>query len=228
MKNQILGKLLIVPLIVILSCTTLEQTSSEKKTNISFQIGSNKGGITENTDMKVVPGTKVPPDASADAFTGTTRFGFNAGVHISHRLKKNYVETGLDYMYNSQKFNYIDIGNNYTGIRELYVSQFMVPLTYNFDIPKAAFQIKIGVIGQLNLLSGKDMGILPEYSVNPFSAGVILGFSFMPFKLSNSDKFGMYCDLYRGSLIYKDFYNKPEYEMPGSSFIKFGLRYQFY
>lgn len=228
MKTRIVSKLIIIPLIIMLSCTTLEQTTSEKKTNISFQIGSNKGGITENTDMSVVPGVQVPPEATFDAFTGATHTGFNAGVHINRRLKKNQVETGLDYMYNYQKFNYIDVGNHYIGVRELHVSQFMVPLTYNFTLQKAGIQFKAGLVGQFNLVSGKGTGILPDYSVKPFSAGPTLGISFIPFHLSNGDMVGMYCDIYRGSQIYKDFYNMPEYEMPGSSFIKFGLKYQFH
>lgn len=211
---------------LIFSCSTLENVSTEKKTNFSFQVGSNMGGITENTDMSIVPGVKVPAEAKVDAFSGATNTGFNAGVHFARRLKRNQVETGLDYMYNYQKFNYIDAGNKYTGVRELNVSQFMVPFTYNFTFPKAGLQIKAGFIGQLNLVTGKGTGILPEYSVKPSSAGPTGGISFLPFHFRNGDKLGIYCDIYRGSQIYKDFYNQPEFEMPGSSFVKFGVKYQ--
>ncbi len=228
MKTQIIAKLIIASLIFMLSCSTLEQSLSEKKTNISVQVGVNKGGITENTDMSVVPGVKVPSEATVDAFTGATQTGFNGGVHINHRLKKNQVETGLDYMYNFQKFNYIDVGNHYIGVRELHVSQFMIPLTYNFNFPKAGIQFKVGFVGQFNIVSGKGTGILPDYSIKPFSAGPSLGISFLPFRLGTGVRLGMYCDIYRGSQIYKDFYNIAEYEIPGSSFIKFGLKYQFH
>ncbi len=194
-------------------------------------MGSNLGGITENTDLSVIPGVKVPAEATVDAFTGATHPGFNAGVHINHRLKKNQVETGLNYMYNHQTFNYTDAGNKYIGVRELHVSQFMIPLTYNFSLfsktfQNAEIQLKVGLLGQLNAVSGKGTGILPDYSVIPFSAGPTLGFSILPFHFRNDDKLGIYCDIYRGSQIYKDFYNQPKFEMPGSSFIKFGFKYR--
>lgn len=228
MKTQIAYKFLIMPLILLFSCSTIEQLTTEKKTKVSVQIGSNLGGIIENTDMSMVTGVKVPPEATVDAFTGATQVGFNAGVHINHSLKRNQVETGLDYMYNFQKFNYIDVGNHYIGVRELHVLQFMVPLTYNFVIQNAGLQLKIGLLGQFNLVTGKGTGILPDYSVNPFSAGPTFGISFLPLHFRNGDNLGLYCDIYRGSQFYEDFYNQPEFEMPGSSFLKLGLKYQFH
>ena len=222
-------KLLSVMLVCLtISCSTMEKVPTEKKSSLSFQMGSNMGGITENTDMSVVPGVKVPAEATVDAFSGATHPGFNAGVHIARSLKKNQVETGLDYMYNYQKLNYIDAGNKYIGVRELHVSQFMVPLTYNFAFPKAGLQIKAGFLGQFNLITGKGTGILPDYSVIPFSGGPTCGVSFLPFHFCNGDKLGIYFDIYRGSQIYKDFYNQQEFEMPGSSFVKFGLKYHFH
>lgn len=212
--------------VLLMACSVSKEISTEKKSRFSFQAGSNWGGITENTDMSVVPGVQVPAEATVDAFSGATQMGFNAGVHLNRQLKKNGLETGLDYMYNYQKFNYIDAGNRYIGVRELHVSQFMLPLTYNFVIQKAGFQVKAGLLGQFNLVSATGVGILPDYSVIPFSAGPTLGVSFLPVRFGNGDKLGIYCDIYRGSQIYKDFYNQPEFEMPGSSFVKFGLRYQ--
>lgn len=196
-------------------------------------MGSNLGGITENTDMNVVPGVQVPEEATVDAFSGaTTKLGFNAGLHLNHRLKNNQVETGLDYMYNHQTFNYIDAGNMYVGVRELYVSQVMLPVTYNFglfkkQLSKAEIQIKAGLIGQVNFISTSDTGILPDYSVIPFSVGPTLGFSAFPLCFDNGKKLGIYIDIYRGSQIYEDFYNQASFEIPGSSFAKFGLKYQF-
>jgi hypothetical protein len=231
MKTIKIKLLLFVLVCLIFSCSTVEKVSTEKKTTVTLQVGSNIGGITENTDMSMVPGVKVPAEATVDAFSGATQTGFNASVHINYRLKNNQVETGLDYMYNHQTFNYIDAGNKYIGVRELHVSQFMIPLTYNFSLfskkfQNAEIQLKVGLLGQLNAVSGKGIGILPDYSVIPFSAGPTLGFSFLPFYFRNGDKFGIYCDIYRGSQIYKDFYNQPKFEMPGSSFIKFGFKYQ--
>jgi len=209
-----------------LSCSTVEKVSTEKKTTVSIQMGSNFGGITENTDLSVVAGAKAPQEATVDAYTGATHPGFNSGVHINHQLNGNQIETGLDFMYNYQKFNYIDVGNIFIGVRELHVSQFMVPVTYNFVFHTLGLQLKVGLLGQFNLVSGKGTGILPDYSVIPLSAGPTFGVSFLPFIFSNGDKLGVYFDIYRGSQIYKDYYNQPEFEIPGSSFTKFGFKYQ--
>ena len=214
-----------------LSCATAEKVSTDKKTKVSFQIGSNMGGVTENTDMNVVPGIMVPAESTVDAFSGATQPGYNAGVHLNRQLKKNQVETGFEYMYNHQTFNYIDEGNNYIGVRELHISQLMLPVNYNISlfkkqIPNAELQLKLGILGQVNFISGSETGILPDYSVIPFSAGPTFGLSFLSIHFRNGDKLGVYLDIYRGSQIYKDFYNQPEYEMPGSSFVKFGLKYQ--
>lgn len=134
MKTIKIKLLLFVLVCLIFSCSTVEKGATEKKTTITFQVGSNIGGITENTDMREVPGVVAPTEATVDAYSGATQTGFNAGVHINHRLKNNQVETGLDYMYNNQTFNYIDAGNKYIGVMELHVSQFMIPLTYNFSL----------------------------------------------------------------------------------------------
>jgi hypothetical protein len=108
----------------------------------------------------------------------------------------------------------------------------MLPITYNFGlfnklIPKAELQIKVGFLGQVNFISAKGTGILPDYSVIPFSAGPTFGISVLPLSFNNGNKLGIYFDIYRGSQIYKDFYNQSSFEMPGSSFAKFGLKYQF-
>ena len=233
MKTRLMILLLVLPELLFLSCSTLEKTATEKKTTISIQMGSNSGGITENTDMSVVPGAEAPEEATVDAFSGATKkLGFNAGVHLNHRLKKNQVETGLDYMYNHQTFNYFDKGNMYIGVRELNISQVMIPVTYNIglfgkQLPKAEMQIKAGLIGQVNFIATSDTGILPDYSVIPVSAGPTLGFSVFPFCFNEGSKLGVYVDIYRGSQIYEDYYNQAGFEMPGSSFAKFGLKYQF-
>jgi hypothetical protein len=108
----------------------------------------------------------------------------------------------------------------------------MVPFTYNFElfkrsIPSAEIQLKIGYMGQFNFVAISDEGTLPEYSISKFSHGFLFGFSAYPLKLGNSLKLGIFLDAYRGSRIYTDFYNQESFEMPGSSFIKAGIRYRF-
>jgi hypothetical protein len=177
--------------------------------------------------MTVVPGA----ESTVDAFSGATNKGINIGVHLNKSLKYNQVESGLDYMYNKQTFTYNDAVNNYAGYRELKVSQFMIPLTYNFILfrkmfPNADIHLKLGYIGQLNFVSATSTGILPDYSIKPWSNGGTIGISAYPFQFQNGSKLGFYIDGYRGTQVYKDFYNQSSFKIPGSSFIKFGLKYQ--
>jgi len=218
--------------LVLNSCSLSQKTANDKSLKFSIQAGANTGGITENTDMSAVPGAEAPSDANVDAFSGATRMGVNVGVHVNKPLKHNEVETGIDYMYNEQTFTYADAGNMYIGVRELKVSQVMIPLTYNFVLfrkllPGADIQLKIGYLGQINFITTSKTGILPEYSINRWSNGATFGISAFPFQFEKGDKLGFYFDSYRGTQIYKDFYNQTSFEMPGSSFIKFGFKYQF-
>jgi len=214
-------------IITISSCTSTSELPSNKRMKFSVQGGVNIGGIVENTDMSLVPNVVVPPEASVDAFTGATRTGANIGLRVNQPLRRNELETGIDFMFNSQEFNYIDAGNHYIGVRQLNVSQFMIPLTYNFILyRKADVELKLGYVGQMNFVTSKAVGILPEYSINKWSGGPTIGISACPVIFANGSKLGIYFDLYRGSRIYSDFYNQASFEMPGSSFMKFGIKYQ--
>ncbi len=232
MKKPIITTIWILSFLLINSCSTTRQITTDKKLKFALQAGTNIGGITENTDLTVVPNVVVPPEAKVDAFTGATRTGFNMGIHLNQAVWRNQVETGIDYMHNYQIFNYIDAGNFYIGVRRLQVSQVMIPLTYNFVLfknllPKTDIHLKAGLLSQINLISTFELGILPQYSYNHLSNGLTIGLSAFPFQFDNENKLGFYFDCYRGSQIYKDFYNQSYFEMPGSSFIKFGLKYQF-
>ena len=233
MKKAAITFILGLSFIIINSClTTRQATETDRKLKFSLQGGANIGGITENTDMTVVPNVKVPPEVSVDAFSGATRTGFNVGMHINKILKRNQVEAGIDYMYNYQTFTYTDAENMYNGVRELNVSQVLFPLTYNFVLlrnpfPHADIQLKAGYLGQLNFISASETGILPEYSTKAWSNGLTFGISAFPFQFDGGSKLGFYFDLHRGSQIYEDYYNQSTFAMPGSSFMKFGVKYQF-
>jgi hypothetical protein len=227
MKKLILTILASFYLIAINSCSTSRQTNTDRSLKSSIQAGANKGGITENTDMTVVPGAET----TVDAFSGATNYGINTGIHIAKPLKYNKVESGIDYMYNLQTFTYNDAVNNYSGVRELKVSQIMIPLTYNFVLfrnllPDADIQLKLGYAGQLNFVSESGTGTLPDYSIKPWSNGATFGISAFPVQFKNGSKLGFYFDAYRGTQVYEDFYNQKSFEMPGSSFMKFGFKYQ--
>jgi hypothetical protein len=219
-------------LFAINSCSTSQQTNTGRSLKFSILAGANKGGITENTDMTVVPCAEAPPEATVDAFSGATYTGINVALHVNKPLKYNQIESGIDFMFNQQTFNYIDAGNKYIGVRDLNVSQIMIPLTYNFVLfrkllPHTGIQLKFGYLVQLNFISGSSTGILPDYSINRWSNGATFGISAVPFQFKGGRKLGVYFDAYRGTQIYKDFYNQTSFEMPGSSFMKFGLKYQF-
>ena len=227
MKKATITIIMSLCLFAINSCSTSQQTNTDRSLQFSIQAGANKGGITENTDMTVVPGAET----TVDAFSGATNYGINTGIHVTKPLKYNKVESGIDYMYNLQTFTYNDAANNYSGIRELKVSQIMIPLTYNFVLfrnllPEADIQLKLGYAGQLNFVSESGTGTLPDYSIKPWSNGATFGISAFPVQLKNGSKLGFYFDAYRGTQVYEDFYNQKSFEMPGSSFMKFGFKYQ--
>lgn len=214
---------------LLMGCASQQAIHSDKKWSPIYrlQVGTNKGGIVENTDMTVVD------NAGIDAFTGATRRGVNVSGKVLLPLRVNFVETGIELMYNSQTFTYNDAANDFMGERKLGVTQFMVPLTYSIGLfrqnhSEGLFQIKFGYAAQINLFSISDgQGNMPAYSTKSFSNGATLGLSTTPFRLNNGTKLGFFVDGYRGTRAYKDFYNRAEFEIPGTSFLKYGIIYQF-
>jgi hypothetical protein len=219
----------LVAIFLFMGCATPNVTTEKKEWKPIYraQLGTNKGGVVENTDLTVVPNTQV------DAYSGATSKGVNASGKVILPLKRNALETGIDLMHNSQTFSYNDAANGFNGERKLGVTQFMVPITYSFCLfrknnPEGLLQIKLGYSAQFNLISTSDgTGNMPIYSTSPYSKGATLGFSTTPFRLKNGAKLGFYIDGYRGTQAYEDFYNRTEFEMPGTAFIKYGVIYQF-
>ena len=217
---------------LLFSCISTEK--AQRQVKVSVQGGYNYGGMVENTNLNLVPNVQATPESSIDAFSGATIGGANVGVHINKPLRYGQIETGIDYMYNHQYFSYADQGNFFIGVRKFHVNQIMIPLTYNFvlfkrSMPKADIHLKFGFLAQYNLIKLSDAGLttLPNYSLNKFSSGATMGIAAYPFQLSNGSKLGFFCDAYRGSRIYTDYYNQVNFEMPGSAFVKFGVKYQF-
>ncbi len=212
-----------------MGCSTpLSTTNKEgRKLKYRMQLGINKGGVVENTDLSVIPNAQV------DAYSGATSKGANASAKTIIPLGRNAVETGIELMHNGQIFTYNDDANGFYGNRKLGVSQLMVPFAYSLGIFKrnnaeGLFQVKLGYMLQLNILSVSDAnGTLPDYSTNAFTNGVTFGVSTTPFRLSNGAKIGFYVDGYRGTQAYEDFYNSTDFEMPGTAFVKYGIIYQF-
>lgn len=221
-------KVTVLFLSVLMGCSASKQTPQEKWRPVyRAQIGANRGGITENTDMKVIP------DASVDAFSGATKYGFNVSGRVILPLPSNNIETGLDFMQNRQTFTYNDAVRQYFGTREIRTSQIMFPVVYNIhffrqNTPEGLLQLKLGYLAQFNVIRvASSATSLPGYSTKSFSNGFTLGASIIPFRLKNGAKIGFFLEGYRGSQIYEDFYNNVSFDMPGSSFIKYGIIYEF-
>ncbi len=210
------------------SCTT-DKVLNKRDALIYYSIlaGINHGGITENTDLSSISNSN-----NIDAYSGATKIGFNAGFHFNLDLKKHQLENGVDYMFNHQIFNFHDEKTQFIGVRELFVHQIMFPLTFNFKIfnkqyPQKDLLLKLGYLGQLNMVHTDDKGKLPEFEINKWSNGITFGLSSCLIQLKNKNKIGIYLNFYRGSILYKDYYNLPAYKMPGTSFVKLGIQYQF-
>lgn len=216
-------------LVFLMGCKTSSITTKKRDWHpvLRIQVGTNKGGVVDNTDLSVIPNTEV------DAFSGATSRGVNASGKVILPLKRNAIESGIDLMHNSQTFTYNDRANGFNGDRKLGVTQFMIPITYCFGLFKknhveGLFQIKVGYVAQINLFSISDgNGNLPGYNTSSFSYGATMGFSTTPIRLKNGAKLGLFIDGYRGTQAYEDFYNRTDFEIPGTAFIKYGIIYQY-
>ncbi|MEZ5069534.1 MAG: hypothetical protein R2751_00855 [Bacteroidales bacterium] len=201
-------------------------------TTLSFRAGVHHGGIVENTDMSVVPGSEAPPEATVDAFTGATRTGTHAGIRLEHEGRVLSFSSGLDYLRSNQSFYYIDAGLFHMGQRDVTLHQRTVPLEVGLPLfrgllPRWEGRWRIGYLQQFNSAEVMDSGILPDYRILPRSGGLTTGFSFSPVHFPGGSRLGFYADVYRGSQIYEDLYNQAGFEMPGSSSIRAGLLFSF-
>lgn len=227
MKTKLIPLALLMFLAGCIGSSKFEKSDAEQwKPVYLLQAGVNNGGITENTDFSTTPDVKV------DAFTGASKIGANIGAHVKLPIRKNAIESGIDFMYNAQTFTYADPDRAYVGTRKLGTSQLMIPLTYNIGLFRQSYYssliyLKVGYLAQFNFYSIKNDGQLPPYSTKFYSGGFTAGISSTPFKLKNGASLGMYLDVYRGSKAFDDFYNSKLYDMPATSFYKIGFIYQF-
>jgi hypothetical protein len=220
----------LIALIILTSCASSRKVSEayqNRKVKFGVEAGANKGGIVENTDLTKVENTPV------DGFTGATSMGFHVGAHAVIPLGRNDVQAGLSYFYSPQTFSYNDAVNGYFGTRKISLSQLVVPVTYNINLFKRKLDpetlcLKLGGVLEYNMPLINDEGShLTDYSIKKISGGVTLGISTMPFRFSDQSKLGLSFDFYKGTQIFDDFYNRPEFEMPTSSYMKLSIIYQF-
>jgi hypothetical protein len=214
--------------VLIAGCSGSRLAFSKKKhQKIRFllEAGANKGGIVENRNLDEIDG--VQPDA----FSGATRIGGHLGGRIILPVRHNAIETGLSYMYSPQTFTYNDVQHSYSGKRELTTCQLIVPLSYNIDLVKknhpGLYYLKMGGAIEYNMVGINGQGSnLPDYSINKISGGITAGISALPISFNNGTRLGFAFDVYKGSQIYDDFYNRSSYEMPSSSYMKLSLIYR--
>ncbi len=216
-------------LLMAAACAGPEHSASKPDSHrlrVSFYGGMNQGGIVENTNMSIIPG------AGPDAFTGATRPGFHAGGGAELPIGNVFVESSVDVMNNHQTFTFDDPVNLFSGTRSIGLWQLTVPLRVGGGFftgrqPGGLLRVSGGPALQLNMFSVNDEGSrLPDFQTRRWAAGINLRLSVVPFRFANGSTMGIYLDGYRGSRIYEDFYNRPEHEIPGSSFLKIGLLYQ--
>ncbi len=67
------------------------------------------------------------------------------------------------------------------------------------------------------IVENTDMTFVDNAEVDAFS-GATLCFSTTPFRLNNGARLGLFVDGYRGTRGYEDFYNRAEFEIPGTSY----------
>ncbi|MBN1340447.1 MAG: outer membrane beta-barrel protein [Bacteroidales bacterium] len=186
------------------SCSVPEQTTSPptNKNNYTcwtIRTGVNTGGFVDNQET--------------DAVSGATYAGYSFGLHPEICISGKTIETGIDLHEYGQTLTYSDPVNEFIGERALTYQELRLPLTYNFRFFKNLsncdfFYLKIGLAtGYLIHKNVDEEGLLPEYEMKKFSLGPTLGVSFSPFRISPGFTIGGFVDLYRGSKVYKDFYN---------------------
>jgi hypothetical protein len=226
MKTQ---TLFLIALIALAGCATSREVTEayqNRKLKWGVEAGANKGGIVENTDLSKIEGTPV------DGYTGATRVGFHAGAHATIPVRRNDLQAGINYMFSPQTFTYNDAVHRYFGTRKISLSQLIVPVTYNVNLFKQRLDpgtvaFKFGGAFQYNMPSIEDEGSqLTDYSTRPFSGGVALGLSALPFRFDNGSRIGLSFDIYKGSRIFEDLYNRREFEIPTSSYMKLSIIYQ--
>jgi len=227
MKTQ---TLFLVALIALSGCASNRKVTKayqNRKVKFGVEAGANKGGIVENTNLSKIEETPV------DGFTGATNVGFHAGAHATLPVGRNDLQAGINYLFSPQTFTYNDDVNGYFGTRKISLSQLAIPVTYNINLFKGSLApgtvtLKFGGVLEYNLPSIPDKGSnLTDYSIKPLSGGVTLGLSTLPFRLDDGSRIGLSFDIYRGTQIFDDLYNRAEYETSASSYMKLSVIYQF-
>jgi hypothetical protein len=166
-----------------------------------FKLGSNYGGIIENSN----------PAVSGDTQTGST-----VSFQQTFLFKGHTFQTGIDYVSHRQRITYFDTLHVIDGTRRFNIHQLRVPLSYNVNILRdfdkvPTLIIHIGVSGGVTLSPGitEELRLgLPKSTLTRVDIGPQLGVTLQPLQLDYHHYLGVYVDFYRGTRIYNDIYHK--------------------
>jgi hypothetical protein len=190
-----------------------------------FKLGSNYGGIIDNSDPDAASGATTP----VDAVSGATQAGTTISFQQPFLFKGHSFQTGIDYVAHRQKITYFDTSHVIDGRRSFHIHQFRVPLTYNINLLRDFDKVPT-IIVHLGLSAGFTLspGIseelrmgLPGYTFTKVDIGPQLGITLQPLQLDYHHYLGVYADVYRGTRIYKDAYHKDD-GVGNLSFFKIG------
>jgi hypothetical protein len=216
MKHKII-EYLILSLII-----TLSFSCSNPKI---IKLGSNYGGIIENSKPDASRGATTP----VDAVSGATQSGSTASLQTTFEFKGHTFQTGIDYVSHRQKISYDDTLHGIYGRRSFQIHQLRVPLFYNINLLRdfdkvPTIMIHLGFSGGLTLSPGITDELylgLPGYTFSSVDIGPQLGITLQPLQIDYHHYLGLYIDFYRGTRIYEDVYHKDK-GVGNLSFYKFG------
>lgn len=206
-----------------------KQSHTDHNPTIALQIGTNRGGINDFTDLCLLDQNRVPIHSMEKAFEKGTHSGFNLGIHVNQHIRQNQIEIGLAYMNNAQTYKYTDASDCFIGLRSIDVKQFMVPISYNISMfrllfPNSDIQLKLGYLWQFNVIDALGTGSIPDYFINTVSKGGTLGISAYLLKFGHRFKIGVFGDLYRGSHLFSNCFGLSCFPTSSSYFLKSGIR----
>jgi hypothetical protein len=190
-----------------------------------FKLGSNYGGIIENSDPDASSGATTP----VDAVSGATQAGTTISFQQTFLFKGHTFQTGIDYVSHRQRITYVDTLYAIDGRRTFHIHQLRVPLLYNINLLRdfdkvPTIILHMGLSGGVTLTPGitEELRLgLPGYTFTSVDIGPQLGVTLQPLQLDYHHYLGLYADFYRGTRIYKDKYHKDK-GVGNLSFFKVG------
>jgi hypothetical protein len=190
-----------------------------------FKLGSNFGGVIDNSNPDAASGATV----TVDAVSGATQNGSTLSFQTTFKFKGQTFQTGIDYVDHRQRLTYLDTLHGIDGRRGFDLHQLRVPLTYNITILRdfdkvPTLMIHMGLSAGYTVIRGISDELrrgLPDYTFTAVDIGPQVGVTLQPLQLDYDHYLGLYVDFYRGTRIYEDVYHQDE-GLGNLCFLKFG------